>query len=144
MEPQQGMTPEEKAAVMQLMGQTYGQIHKQDQMIVGDSSNLTPSSNLMKEVFEQTAQIPTVQQSQQPVANVPVPKDPEPLATVTPEQAVQEINETVNSSNQMEFDLSEPSKFDKMLDLLKEQNLLLKDISLKLDNGKNFKTKKQD
>ena len=159
MEPQQGMTPEEKAAVMQLMGQTYGQIHKQDQMIVGDSSNLTPSSNLMKKVFEQTAQIPTTRQTQQVVPNSPAPEaqqSAEPVANVTPEQAAQEIaaQRTIRTEqppavsevnpNQMEFDLSEPSKFDKMLDLLKEQNLLLKDISLKLDNGKNFKTKKQD
>ena len=28
----QGMTPEEKAAVMQFMGQTYGQLHQQDQI----------------------------------------------------------------------------------------------------------------
>lgn len=159
MEPQQGMTPEEKAAVMQLMGQTYGQMHKQDQMIVGDSSNLSPTSNQMKQVFEQTAQIPTTRQTQQVVPNSPAPEvqqSAEPVATVTPEQAAQEIaaQRTIRTEqspavneidpNQMEFNLSEPTKLDELLKLIKKQNLILEDISLKLDNGKNFKTKKQD
>ena len=159
MEPHQGMTPEENAAVMQLMGQTYGQMHKQDQMIVGDSNNLLPSSNQMKRVFEQTAQIPTTRQSQKVVPYSPVSETREsadPVSTVTPEQAAQEIaaqrtirteqpltaNET--DSNQMEFNLSEPTKLDELLKLIKKQNLILEDISLKLDNGKNLKTKKQD
>ena len=159
MEPQQGMTPEEKAAVMQLMGQTYGQMHKQDQMIVGDSSNLSPTSNQMKQVFEQTAQIPTTRQTQQVVPNSPAPEvqqSAEPVSTVTPEQAAQEIaaQRTIRTEqppaanevdpNQMEFNLSEPTKLDELLKLIKKQNLILEDISLKLDNGKNFKTKKQD
>ena len=55
-----GMTPEEKAAVMQFMGQTYGQLHKSDQEIIGQAGNLQPKSNQMKQVFEQTSHIPTV------------------------------------------------------------------------------------
>jgi len=55
-----GMTPEEKAAVMQFMGQTYGHLHKSDQEIIGQSGNLKPKSNQMKQVFEQTSHIPTI------------------------------------------------------------------------------------
>jgi hypothetical protein len=61
---------------------------------------------------------------------------------VTPEQAAAELQQEPvpvqipNNPDQMEFNLSEPTVTDKLLDLLKEQNLLLKEISLKLDNGK--------
>ena len=54
------MTPEEKAMVMQFMGQTYGAVHQQDQNIVGNSGNLTPKSQELKNMFEQTARMPTV------------------------------------------------------------------------------------
>tara|TARA_A100001391_G_C5062402_1_gene276367 strand:+ start:788 stop:1252 length:465 start_codon:yes stop_codon:yes gene_type:complete len=154
------MTPEEKAAVMQLMGQTYGQMHKQDQMIVGESNNLTHQSNNMRQVFEQTAQLPTTQNNQQPPQVVPNPpalevqQSAEPVATVTPEQAAQEIaaQRTIRTEqpsavnevdpNQMEFNLTEPSKIDELLDLVKKQNLILEKISLLLDNGKSAKNKK--
>ena len=147
----QGMTPEEKAAVMQFMGQTYGQLHKSDQDIIGQSGNLQPKSNQMKQVFEQTAHIPTVHgQPQRPPQQQTPPQQVQQVQQVTPEQAAVELQETppapvsiklyddepeVNP-NQMEFDLSEPTATDKVLDILKEQNLLLREISLKLDNGK--------
>jgi len=146
----QGMTPEEKAVVMQFMGQTYGQLHKQDQGIIGTSGNLKPKSQQMKEVFEQTAHMPVVQKV--PLAPPPQPQaaPPQPVQQITPEQAAVELqqapppaepvkqlnDEPVHNPNQMELDLSEPTATDKLLDLLKEQNLLLKEISLKLDNGK--------
>ena len=146
------MTPEQKAAVMQFMGQAYGHAHKQDQMIIGQSGNLSPNSNQIKQVFEQTARIPTVQQ--QVPQHVPqhVPQQEQPpeafpaeVAPVTPEQAQRELNQafTRESSNQMDLDFSEPSKVDKMISLLEKQNLLLKEISLKLDNGKSSKASKQ-
>ena len=149
----QGMTPEEKAAVMQFMGTTYGQAHQQDQMLVGGSSNLQPKSQELKKVFEQTAHMPTVskQPQQQPQQAAAPPAE---INTVTPEQAAQEISaqQTIRTQqpptveqidpNQEEFDFSEPSKLDQLIDLIKDQNLILKDISLKLDNGKDSKVKK--
>ena len=140
----QGMTPEEKAMVMQFMGQTYGQMHKQDQMIVGQSGNLQPKSNQMKEVFEQTAHIPTIQQQapQQPrpeqaAAQLQETRQPVPVAQPEPEVVhIYDDPEPEKDANQMELDLSEPKVADKLLNLLEEQNLLLKEISLKLDNGK--------
>ena len=83
------MTPEEKAAVMQFMGQTYGQAHKNDGMMVSPSANLKPSSDGMKRVFEDTARMPTVkkqlsQQDEQP--------PPQQINAVTPEQAALEIS----------------------------------------------------
>ncbi len=148
----QGMTPEEKAAVMQFMGTTYGQAHQQDQMLVGGSSNLQPKSQELKKVFEQTAHMPTV--SKQPQQPQQAAAPPAEVNTVTPEQAAQEISaqQTIRTQqpptveqidpNQVEFDFSEPSKLDQLIDLIKDQNLILKDISLKLDNGKDSKVKK--
>ena len=147
----QGMTPEEKAAVMQFMGQTYGQAHKNDGMMVSPSANLKPSSDGMKKVFEDTARMPTVkkqlsQQDEQP--------PPQQINAVTPEQAALEISaqQTIRTQqppaveeinpNQVEFDFSEPSKLDQLIDLIKDQNLILKDIRLKLSDGKNAKSKK--
>ena len=40
---------EEKAALLQFMGQAYGHTHKQDQMIVGQSQQLSPQSHIIKQ-----------------------------------------------------------------------------------------------
>jgi len=158
------MTPEQKAGLMQLMGQTYGEAHKQDQMIIGNSGNLKPQSPDLKQQFEQVAKSPTVAPQQQLVQPPPAHQEQPPPAhqeqpvpteiqQVTPEQAAQEIaavtlspeaiRKLVDTDNQLELDLSEPSKMDKLIDLTKEQNLILKQISLKLDNGKTAKGNKQ-
>lgn len=151
-----GMTPEQKAMVMQFMGQTYGETHKQDQNIVGNSGNLQPTSPKMKQLFENTARIPTVvpqqqhyqQQPAHPAAAQPPPAEVQPVQPVqpvTPEQAAQEIAATqlVPPSNQGEFDFSEPAKIDKLIDLIEKQTLILEKINLKLDNGKSAKSRKQ-
>lgn len=152
------MTPEAKAAVMQLMGQTYGQMKKQDEMIVGQSAQLQAKSNEMKGLVEQLVKTPTVanpnrppqpqgppqQQAPQPEA-APVPQGP-PSAPVTPEQAMAELQAApapvapapVQVEQTMEFDFSEPSAIDKLVELQKETNLLLKDIKLQLES-KNVK-----
>ncbi len=160
----EGMTPEEKNAVMHFMGQTYGEAHKNDGMMVSPSSNLKPSAEQAKRVFEQTARMPTVQRNgqlprPQPPADLgefpPGEQAPTSLVTpVSPEQAAQEIAaqrairteqppvvEEVDP-NQVEFDFSEPAKIDQLIDLIKDQNLILKDIRLKLSDGKNAKSKK--
>tara|TARA_A100001515_G_scaffold107648_1_gene88499 strand:+ start:454 stop:933 length:480 start_codon:yes stop_codon:yes gene_type:complete len=154
------MTPEEKAMVMQFMGQTYGAVHQQDQNIVGNSSNLTPKSQELKNMFEQTARMPTVDPNRvdrPPPRPAPVPEQQAPpeVKTITPEQAAQEIAaqrairteqpsvvEEVDS-NQVEFDFSEPAKIDKLISLIEKQTLILEEISLKLSNGKSVKTKQQ-
>ena len=160
------MTPEQKAGLMQLMGQTYGEAHKQDQMIIGQAGNLRPQSPNLKEQFEQVAKAPTVAPQQPhpagppapgPPAGPPAPGPPAPtgIQQVTPEQAAQEIAqaaavvpaaptpEVPKTGNQLEFDLSEPSKMDRLISLTEEQILLLKQISLKLGNGKTAKGNKQ-
>ena len=160
----EGMTPQQKAAVMQFMGTSYGEAHKNDGMVVSPSANLSPIAERAKQVFEQTAKIPSVQkqdQSHMPSspANVgefpPEQQAPTQLVTpVSPEQAAQEIAaqrairieqpqvvEEIDS-NQVEFDFSEPTKIDKLIDLIEDQNLILKDIRLKLSDGKNAKSKK--
>ena len=72
------MTPEAKAAVMQLMGQTYGQMKKQDDMIVGSSAQLQGKSNEMKGLVEQLVQIPTVASSNRPPQQAPPQQAPAP------------------------------------------------------------------
>jgi hypothetical protein len=145
------MTPEEKAAVMQFVGQTYGEVHKQDQMMVGESTNLKPSSGNLKHVFENTAKMPTATRhpgmppQQAPPQQAPPQQAPQEVVPIPPEQAAQEIAaiSTLPVPDQLEFNLTEPSKIDKLIALTEKQNLLLKDISLKLDNGKDTKAKKQ-
>ena len=148
------MTPEQKAMVLQFMGQTYGETHKQDQNIVGNSGNLRPQSHEMKQVFEQTARMPTVHPNHQPrpmpqqappQQAPPQPVQPQPVQPVTPEQAAQEIAavQAPPIPDQEEFDFSEPAKIDKLIDLIEKQTLILEKISLKLDNGKSAKNRKQ-
>ncbi len=153
------MTPEAKAAVMQLMGQTYGQMKKQDDMIVGSSAQLQGKSHEMKNMVEQLVKAPTAarqqagqfvpqqvpqpapQQAPQPEA-APVPTGP-PSAPVTPEQAMAELQAAPAPvapapepvAETMEFDFSEPSGVEKLIELQKETNLLLKDIKLQLENS---------
>ena len=144
------MTPEAKAAVMQLMGQTYGQMKKQDDMIVGSSAQLQGKSHEMKNLVEQLVKTPTVAAPNQPAPApqpapqpqaAPVPQGP-PAAPVTPEQALAELQQVAPPvvapapvvEETMEFDFSEPSGIDKLIELQKETNLLLKDIKLKLES----------
>ena len=153
------MTPAEKNQFLQFMGQTYGQVHQQDQMIVGEAGNLKPGSQEFKQSFENAAKLPVQEQYSKP--NVPgsppapVQAPPVEISTVTPEQAATQLAQPAlptpppapppvlpPQSNQLELDLSELPKLDKIIKVLKEQNLLLKQISLKLDNGKKVSNKK--
>ena len=154
------MTPAEKNQLLQFMGQTYGQVHQQDQMIVGEAGNLKPGSQEFKQSFESAAKLPVQEQYSKP--NVPgsppapVQAPPVEISTVTPEQAATQLAQPAvpppaapapppilpPQSNQLELDLSELSKLDNIIKVLKEQNLLLKQISLKLDNGKKAPNKK--
>tara|TARA_R110002020_G_scaffold5767_1_gene23639 strand:+ start:41 stop:499 length:459 start_codon:yes stop_codon:yes gene_type:complete len=151
------MTPEQKAGLMQFMGQAYGQAHKQDQNIIGSSGNLQPQSQQLKQQFEQVARIPTaVPQPRPGMPHAPPPQPPADSAPVelkqiSPDQAAQEIAKIEVPAqaspsvleDQLEFNLAEPSKVDTVINLLEKQNLLLREISLKLDNGKTTKSRKQ-
>ena len=140
------MTEDEKAAVLQFMGQAYGHTHKQDQMIVGQSQQLSPQSHLIKQQFEQVLNTPAQPKQQnapepvpvqEPVA-APVEQQYTPPAPVTVEQAQQELAAAASinqpGEGQVEFDFSEPSKIDKLITLAEKQTLLLKEINLKLSN----------
>ena len=148
------MTPEAKAAVMQLMGQTYGQMKKQDDMIVGSSAQLQGKSNEMRGLVEQLVATPTVAGSNHPQPQgpppqqapapqpqaAPVPSGP-PTGTISPEQAQLELQAATPvapepvAEEQLGFDFSEPSAIDKLIELQKETNLLLKDIRLQLESA---------
>ena len=153
------MTPEAKAAVMNLMGTTYGQMKKHDDMIVGQSGNLSPAAQQMQAAVKNLAQVPTISQEQyraqqagQPMPAPPAPQAapaaPEPAPTavpvmITPEQALAELQAPVTPplevntfapvEQTLEFDFSEPSQIDQLLDAVKESNLLLKDIKVQLE-----------
>ena len=150
------MTPEAKAAVMQLMGQTYGQVKKQDEMLVGSSGNLAPKSTEIKTMVEDLVRTPVVpanhqpqpQQAPQPVPDQSVVSTPVAPAPITPEQAMAELQQVaapaaapadpaigIRSAETMEFDFSEPSAIDKLVELQKETNLLLKGIKLQLESS---------
>jgi len=164
----ENMTPEAKAAVMQLMGTTYGQMKQHDDMIVGQSGNLSPAAQQMQAAVKNLAQVPTVSQEEyraqqtgqpmpQPAAAPPAPPAPVAPATVTPEQAMAELQApaapplevnafapvnqttanvaTVSHAETLEFDFSEPSQMDKLLNAVKESNLLLKDIKVQLEKS---------
>ncbi len=149
------MTPEQKAGLMQFMGQAYGQAHKQDQNIIGSSGNLQPQSQQLKEQFEQVARIPTAVPRPHPgMPHAPPPPaatTPVELKQISPDQAAQELAKIEVPAqappsvleDQLEFNLAEPAKVDTVINLLEKQNLLLKEISLKLDNGKTTKSRKQ-
>ena len=144
------MTPEAKSAVMQLMGQTYGQVKKQDAMLVGASGSLQPKSTELKGMVENLVRAPTAPSNQQlpPQAQGPPQQAPVAPVAVTPEQAQLELQQVaapvdpafgVRSApvveETMEFDFSEPSAIDKLLELQRETNLLLKGIKLQLESS---------
>lgn len=151
------MTPEAKSAVMQLMGQTYGQVKKQDDMLVGASQSLQPKSTELKNMVEELVRAPVVpSHQQQPPQPVPQVTSDQPVApvSVTPEQSMAELQQVaapvdpafgIHSApvaETMEFDFSEPSAIDKLVELQKETNLLLKDIKLQLESS-NVKPKRK-
>lgn len=146
------MTPEAKTAIMQLMGQTYGQMKKQDEMLVGSSGNLSPKSTEIKNMVENLVRTPVVPSNHQPppysapqaVPDQPVVPTPVAPAPVTPEQAMAELQQASAPvypavapvvEETMEFDFSEPSAIDKLVELQKETNLLLKGIKLQLESS---------
>jgi len=154
------MTEEEKRMVMQFMGQTYGEVKKQDSMLVNQSGNLQPKSEEMKQAFAEMAKQPTQQDLARRQAP---PRQPEPQVQPPPvaqapvdyEQAVKElaqtdqivqqpiVSEQVQDPNQLTFDLKERSVMDELLEASKKTNLLLKDIKLLLEkeNGRPAKKK---
>jgi len=159
------MTEEEKRMVMQFMGQTYGEVKKQDSMLVNQSGNLSPKSEEMKQAFTNMARTPTISQQAPPQQAPPQqapPQQPEPQVAPVPiqapvdyEQAVKElaqteqvvqqpmVSEQVQDPNQLTFDLKERSVMDELLEASKKTNLLLKDIKLLLEkeNGRPAKKK---
>lgn len=164
------MNQSEKETLLQFMGQVYGETKKNDQLLVGQSQQLQPRAEQVKQQFTQvlkakaqpngpvqpyTQPAPSPEAgTQQPVTQQPV--TPEQAAkelaqvTVTPEQATQELVQVVQEQavdpNQMEFDLSEPTQLDKIIELLESQNKLLveiRDSSIKSKyNAKRAKNKK--
>ena len=161
------MQPEERNTLLKFMGQVYGETKQQDQMLVGQSTNLQPKSDEVKKQFEQVLRSTSTPASHQPQQAPPSSEPVQPLPVqanvVTPEQAAAELAqaqqeqvivpgpvqtsvEQLNDPNQMEFDLSEPSKVDKIIELLENQNKILveiRDSSIKSKyNAKRAKNKK--
>lgn len=145
---------------MNFMGTIYGESKKHDEMLVGQSTNLRPKSNEVKQQFEQVLRTPVHADNPQPQR--PLVQEAQPPAVqspVTPEQAVKELAQAQATQpveqpveapavdpNQMEFDLSEPTKLDRVIELLEKQNKILleiRDNSIKLkSNAKRAKNTK--
>ena len=146
------MTPDEKSALLQFMGTVYGEQKKQDTMLVGQSTNLKPTSDGVKDTFDRTLKAPTVNEPprqiqqapiQNPTQSTPAPSKGPAVApvTVSVEQATRELADIVTTPiqeeiiqqppppqvvpdvdpNQFEFDFSEPSKVDKLIELSEKQ-----------------------
>ena len=145
------MTPAEKTALLQFMGTVYGEQKKQDTMLVGQSTNLKPTSDGVKETFDRTLKAPTINEpprqiQQAPVQNpqqtTPAPSEGPAVAPgpVSVEQATRELAEITATPiqeeviqqpatqevvdvdhNQFEFDFSEPGKVDKLIELAEKQ-----------------------
>jgi len=145
------MTPDEKSALLQFMGTVYGEQKKQDTMLVGQSTNLKPTSDGVKDTFDRTLKAPTVNEPprqiqqtpiQNPTQSTPAPSKGPAVApvTVSVEQATRELAEIVTTPiqeevvqqpptqevpdvdpNQFEFDFSEPGKVDKLIELAEKQ-----------------------
>ena len=155
------MNQEDKNAVLQFMGQVYGESKKNDGMLINQSTNLKPKSDELKQVFEKTLQT-NIQQHPQHISPAPyvepavmAPSDAPAYAStptlVTPEQAAAALAETVVSAplhplpvvheqdhdtsnqEQLEFDLTEPSKIDKLLDLIKDQTRIISTINKNIE-----------
>jgi hypothetical protein len=152
------MDASEKDTLLQFMGQVYGETKKNDQMVVGQSQQLQPRANQVKQQFEQLLRTPA--QARADALKQPVPVLPtqaaqvvQPAQVVTPEQAAQELAQVTQEQpvasqptnalpvqdepvgevipvdpNQLEFDLSEPSKVDRIIELLEVNNKLLVEI----------------
>ena len=164
------MNQSEKETLLQFMGQVYGETKKNDQLLVGQSQQLQPRAEQVKQQFTQVLKAkaqpngpvqPYTQPAPSPEAVTQQPVTPQPVTpeqaakelaqvTVTPEQAGQELVQVVQEQavdpNQMEFDLSEPTQLDKIIELLESQNKLLveiRDSSIKSKyNAKRAKNKK--
>lgn len=57
------MTPQEKNAILQFMGVTYGHSHKLDKNIVGDSNFVKPISTAVRQTFEQVLKTESKEQT---------------------------------------------------------------------------------
>lgn len=148
------MTGEEKKALLQFMGTVYGEQKKQDQMLVGQSTNLKPVSDSVKQTFDKTLKAPTVNERPRQIQQTPIqnPQQDAPAPSQGPalgpgpvsvEQATRELAEAEQAlasqvpepvvqqglaaevvevdPNQFEFDFSEPTKVDKLIELAEKQ-----------------------
>ena len=168
------MDASEKDTLLQFMGQVYGETKKNDQLVVGQSQQLQPRANVVKQEFEKVLRSQAGAPQRQPVpvqppqaTQAPQPTQVgQPSSVVTPEQAARELaqvelaqielTQPVPSQptgelapvdpNQLEFDLSEPSKVDRVIELLETNNKLLveiRDNTIKSNyNAKRAKNKK--
>lgn len=139
------MTLEEKQALLQFVGQTYGQATKTDNFIVGGSNSLRPVGQDFKTHFEQILHAPVVDGNiPQPVTAhaQPVHVQPE-IAQVTHEQAIQELAQVSTTTPQIQQ--VAPVLNTDLVQVLQDINLTLGRIANTLEKKKltpNVTTKK--
>lgn len=143
------MTPEEKQAIISLLGETYRVSLENDKSLVNQTPQLKPISNNIKQNLEEVLKQPV----QLPHNNTQLPTA---LSPITPQLAVSELAQLQTHNNQqpviaptpdsqqLELNFNEPTKLDVIIDLLKRQNLILDKISLSLQNEQNTSAKQSN
>lgn len=102
---------EERNALLSLLGTVYGETKKLDQNLIGTSTNLQPTSNNVKQIFEKELRGVNPPQPQAMVASPPLPANVVNLPVITnPSQSeplkMVDSNELVTTLKGIESNLS--------------------------------------
>jgi hypothetical protein len=141
------MTLEEKQALLQFVGQTYGQATKTDNFIVGGSNSIRPVGQDFKSHFEQILHAPVIDSNEnQPAPVYEQQAHAQPaIAQVTHEQAIQELAQTTTVTPQIQHVTQAPVANTDLIQVLQDINLTLGRIANTLEKKKvtpNVTTKK--
>lgn len=128
------MEPDHKELLIGLLGNTYGDLRKLDESIIGSSSTLNRRSEALKQELTKVLASPVAMQPQLPPQMVPVqpPIQQPPQVQVAP--PVQFTPQVPVDPNQLEFDLEKRAKYDDIVNRLDEIDVKLANI-VKLIEG---------
>jgi hypothetical protein len=129
------MTPEEKNAILQFMGVTYGHSHKLDKDIVGESQFVKPISTAVRRQFEEVLKSPVRDTEQQFNTNIAPDISMDYMMTpVTPEVLNQQEDIKAEASLQR-AEINIPNTDNTLFDVLNKINLNLKRIGDIIENN---------
>lgn len=118
------MTPEEKKALLQFMGMTYGHSHKLDTHIVGTSQFVKPISTTVKEAFEHvlksdTVASPVPTHNQQPIIQE-TKNNPQEISSVSKQHNISQPLPVINNTpvNQLDIIAQQLTRIGNILETL--------------------------